>query len=205
MNLYGFNAKRYGRWEGFLVDFDEKHYQSPFVQLLFEHADISTCVQVTYLPVWAVDVFYTWRKWCCLRATFLYVLPTFYRRQIVPDYAKEYAVSVEKLREKFDPFLLAPWLWDCPEFVPAVVSNFLNGHVTTPVGAVLHHAARIANFVRRPQAAPILLSTDFPLPGRPIAVEDGNHRFAAAIVRGDKSIKAIVVGDPSKIAPLLEG
>lgn len=205
MNLYAFNAKRYGRWEGFLVDFDKSRYRSQIDQLYAEHADITSLVQLPFMPVWARDVFYVWRKWCCLRATFLYSLPPFYTRQRSVVYKTEYTVSVERLKKEFNPFNLAPWLWDCPVFDPIVVKNFLNGYVTTPDSSVLGHASRIANFVRRPQSAPILLSTDFPLPGSNLAVEDGNHRFAAAIVRGDQSIKAIVVGDPTILAPLLEG
>lgn len=73
----------------------------------------------------------------------------------------------------------------------------MSGRVFTPED----HAARIAYLVVHPSEEPI--EVDFGIPALNCYVDwpitDGNHRLAAAIIRGDKSILADVAGDWEEI------
>lgn len=58
------------------------------------------------------------------------------------------------------------------------------------------HAAKIAYFVKHPIERPISLDVGIPSMGCFVdhMVDDGNHRLAGALLRGDKTIRAVVCG-----------
>lgn len=61
------------------------------------------------------------------------------------------------------------------------------------------HIKKIAFFVVNDSNKPIDIDVGVPSMGGHVSymVDDGNHRFAGAIIRGDKEIKAKVMGDES--------
>lgn len=65
----------------------------------------------------------------------------------------------------------------------------------TPEDARRRHIQKVAYFVRHPATDPISLDVT---EGIGHIVEDGNHRLAGALLRGDKTILAKVAGDPRR-------
>jgi len=70
----------------------------------------------------------------------------------------------------------------------------------TPEEARQRHVQKIAYFVKHPATDPITIDVGIPeLGGTPgYLVEDGNHRLAGALLRGDKRINAFVMGSPEE-------
>jgi hypothetical protein len=111
--------------------------------------------------------------------------------------------SVAKLREVQDPFTSNIWgkgLLTEDEVVQAVAEGRLNG---TPFSTDLldewthlMHVERVAYLVVNPSDKPIEVDVGIPHLGCHVdwPVQDGNHRLAAAICRGDKKIRVEASG-----------
>jgi hypothetical protein len=124
-------------------------------------------------------------------------------------------IGVLRLRALCDPFESSPWL-TLGEVTPALVTQALEegGLIDRPFETDLEsqvmltpsdHARRIAYFVRHGWNDPILV--ELGVPGLTDAghwpIEDGNHRFAAAIYRNDLHIAAEVSGEVRRIRKAL--
>ena len=68
-----------------------------------------------------------------------------------------------------------------------------------------YHVERVAFLVLHPPSDPILIDVGVPELGCHVdwIVEDGNHRHAAAIARGDDEISASIIGSVTNIRDLL--
>lgn len=130
-------------------------------------------------------------------------------------------LSVAKLRERGDPFKGCFWLGlDQPLTIEEVDAAIESGNLVPPTNpddswaAGIHpdldcdregHAGRIAWFVVHGWNDPLAVDVGVPSLGCCPAwlVGDGNHRFSAAIYRGDHTVRAIVDGDVKIIEQLL--
>jgi len=114
-------------------------------------------------------------------------------------------VSVKRLRELCDPFDTPPWEGAASLTVDGVHQAMQDGFVLAQAYSngnrvstwtVEEHIARIAYLAKHGWEDPIEVDVGIPHMGCYIdwPVTDGNHRLAAAIVRGDKHILACVAG-----------
>jgi hypothetical protein len=164
--------------------------------------------------------FGTW-TWDQFRTTFEakhgVVIPEDFRNA-EPVYEGEWGpiltVSIEKLRQHHDPIERPPSTWqfilDGPEERAAHVESFKRTilgclkdkqFIKEPFRAVLslatknwdmeQHASRIAYLMDRDWKYPIEIDFD----GLSPLVCEGNHRLAAAIMRGDVTIEAVFIGE----------
>jgi len=118
-------------------------------------------------------------------------------------------VPVAALQAACDPYRSSPW--------PVTVSKALvraqlarrafqsQPVPLSPAVTAEEHAARIAYFVVHGWPDPIGIDVGVPELGCTVAwpIQDGNHRFAAAIYRGDESILAEVDGSVGYAEELL--
>lgn len=110
-------------------------------------------------------------------------------------------LSVQKLRLRYDPFAHSLWVPE-PLTIEAVQAAISDGRLrASPWGGDaedwtwLMHVERVAYLVMHPDPTPIWVDLNLFCP-----VVDGNHRLAAAIVRGDAGILAEVHSGLDKIA-----
>jgi hypothetical protein len=124
----------------------------------------------------------------------------------------EVVLSVSKLRDVYDPFKLTEWLWGCAPFTQRLVHKELewNAGVFASVprhsrhdAGVFYHVSRIAWLVNNYPKDSIAIAT-LPIRTAPFLVENGNHRLAAAIVRKESTIKALISGDVGVMQPYME-
>ncbi|MEO9652402.1 MAG: hypothetical protein ABJ360_10260 [Roseobacter sp.] len=117
-----------------------------------------------------------------------------------------FLIPLDELKPHVDP--LAGTLWQCdPIQKKAVLDAVQNGEFDTRywddekddlVGRIGHsfHARRIANFVAN--GPPVdeysiqLFLGEASAVGVGVTVNNGNHRIAAAILRGDKTVRALL-------------
>lgn len=125
---------------------------------------------------------------------------------------KEY-VDVIKFQKRCDPIRDNCWGLDCPitqkDVETAVNTNILLEPKVTLINRDIRkidHIARIAWFVVNGWNDPIDIDVGVPslgcYPKWPL--EDGNHRLAAAIIRGDRVIPAYMSGSVNEIQKFLE-
>lgn len=121
------------------------------------------------------------------------------------DLHSDCLVSVERLRALCDPFANPPWAGVTGMTVEAILQAMGKGLVKSrPYSArtsagkwkVQSHIARIAYLALHGWDDPIDIDVGVPSLNCWIdwPVIDGNHRLAAAIVRGDEFIRADLVG-----------
>lgn len=119
-------------------------------------------------------------------------------------------LSVAKLKELADPTATSPWTIQSNKALRKKVMLCLEDecYSTEPVGEKANaytHASRIAYFVKHGFGDPIEVDFGIPSmcfrPGWPI--DDGNHRYYAAILRGDDYIMAKVSGEADYIEEFL--
>ena len=132
---------------------------------------------------------------------------------------KRYRVPIVELQKHVDP--LSGWLWNCDpitagEIKAAVASRELESEpwdqakdrLQGPDGRDFH-VRRIAHFVADglpTDEHTVQLNLDKQPDNREIGVVNGNHRIAAAIVRGDTMIDATVYYfDAADLSRLLPG
>lgn len=79
----------------------------------------------------------------------------------------------------------------------ALESIFKHGKILDPIESKQNHIKKIAYFVKNGFDNPISLDVGVPSMGCNVdyMIEDGNHRFAAAIIREDKFIKCHIMGE----------
>lgn len=111
-------------------------------------------------------------------------------------------VMVTKLQEKCDPIVNNCWDLDPPITKSEIENDVYHGALSSPD---IHpkptirseHISLIAWFVVHGWIDPIQIDVGVPslgcYPKWPL--EDGNHRFAAAIIRGDTTIDAHMSGE----------
>lgn len=123
-------------------------------------------------------------------------------------------ISVKKLYNQCNPF--AAWMEIDLEIKKEEVFECLNqgleeiaitplaldayfdtGKSLDPIEARQKHIKKIAYFVKHGFDKPISIDVGVPSMGcyTDHLIEDGNHRFAAAIIRGDKTVKATIIGE----------
>jgi hypothetical protein len=112
------------------------------------------------------------------------------------------AIPVEKVMQHWNPF--ESDVWGCGQVTRDMVTkNLTIGYGEPPplceykLEHRRYHAARIAWFVENGWPDAISIDVGDPINGsdRDWLVDDGNHRLAAAIYRGDRLIQAEVSGD----------
>ena len=122
-------------------------------------------------------------------------------------------VPLEVLAD-WSPFLSHTWIGlDTPVTVEEVQAAVREGRLQKPISVDYYskppdrryHIERIAYLVVHGWDDPISLDVGVPSFNCYVAwiVDDGNHRHAAAIVRGDTHIKAFVGGEESYAVELL--
>jgi hypothetical protein len=109
-------------------------------------------------------------------------------------------ISVESIQRYCDPFTNTVWGLRRPvtrdDIAKAInKGNFVTNHKYA--NSFSNHVKRIAYFVVHGWNDAINLDVGVPALGCVMSwmIVDGNHRFAAAIFRGDKNIMATVDGD----------
>ena len=118
-------------------------------------------------------------------------------------------VPVAALEALFNPFRTTPWsrritpkmVSDCLE-ADTLYAEPLDGNPDVPARL---HAARIAYLVRYGWKDAVQIDVGVPSLGCHVRwpVQDGNHRVAAAIYRGDEEILAVVDGSVAYAMELL--
>lgn len=117
-------------------------------------------------------------------------------------------LSVDLLREQWDPFWGCVWVDILTPITREELSSYIEtGRLSRPGRASRTrrtHLARIAWFVLHGWRDPITVHVGIPSLGyHPRwGITDGNHRFAAAIYRGDPAILAMVDGEIREIKRL---
>lgn len=115
-------------------------------------------------------------------------------------------ISIAKLRELADPIASPPWGGQSAGLTETMVRDAIkfedtvDGPVNDRWGTNPEtHAGRIAHLAREGWSDEITLELgdDIPWP-----VTDGNHRYYAAIIRGDETILTKAVGDWEKLCTL---
>lgn len=204
--LFAFNARtchamHVGRRCGVIVMFKAGVYRTPLHQARAEHPDKHKFRWVPFLPVWVPEIFPVWERWQCLHTEGQFNLGVFDIPEQRIDWKNKVLVSVAKVAAVYNPFQLAWWLWGCAPFGPAEVLK-----AKPHTGQHAHHGTtqefevgRIKYLVEHVADDPIIICTDYHLFGTEIMIEEGNHRFAAAIVRRDRYISAVWVGDFTKV------
>ena len=202
--IYAYNATDIatGARVGVLLDATDLLDAAVFRQteLRWRYPNRRDFVEVGFLPVWVKDVYPIWYRWQCLHSVGRYDLAPF---EVVQadrlGRGTRVTLSVPLLRAAYDPYEHTMWLWGCERFDPW---NVLMGYFRRGLGQHSHHgtkwefeAARVRYLLEVGWNDPIEVCTDFVIAGCEIIVEEGNHRFAAAIARGDKTIEAIAIGD----------
>lgn len=123
-------------------------------------------------------------------------------------------ISVEKLKQFCNPFETPCWETKTPvlynEVKRAVTSNCTllsqySSSVEPPKWSKKKHIERIAHLVINPDYTPIEIDVGVPSLGycSEWFIVDGNHRFAAAIFRGDLTILATCSGQVDLIENLI--
>jgi len=115
-----------------------------------------------------------------------------------------YDVPVDALAEIYNPFEVAPWMGVAkidPDDVDEAINNhdFAKQHsdssdLANPDKA--YHAKRIAYLVKHLDPEPIVIVPNI---RGSYELEDGFHRLAAAIYRGDKTIKVAFGGSKRQL------
>lgn len=103
-------------------------------------------------------------------------------------------LSVEILARHFSPF--EHEVWGEAVSQADVLAALAQGRLVDQPGGT-DHAGRIAYLVENPTNEPLVIDVGVPSLGCVVAwpIQDGNHRLAAAIVRGDATIEAEVGGE----------
>lgn len=211
--LYGFNALTLDdRPIGLLLDVGAVLDETELLtRIALEHADKVLFRLVPFLPVWAHEVYPVWQSWQCLKGTGPFELPPFHAPIAEPVAGTVFNVSVAALARDYNPFLLCRWLWGCHSFAPALVLGYCRGRSFEAVPrhsrhgmGFEYHVARIAYLVTYPTNDTIHM-TSYGTVGSLVSIENGNHRFAAAIIRQDKIIRATFAGNIALLEPYLEG
>jgi hypothetical protein len=123
-------------------------------------------------------------------------------------------ISVEKLKQFCNPFETSCWETKTPvsynDVKRAVSGNFTLSSQYSPSikptkWSKRKHIERIAHLVINPDHTPIEIDVGIPSLGycSEWFIEDGNHRFAAAIFRGDLTILATCSGQVDLIESLI--
>lgn len=191
---------------GLIVEASEKPTLSELQTLFPDKYDFR---EVGYHPVWVPELFPVWSKWKCLHkegALDLAPFPVHPRKR----HWQKIRVSVPYLFADYNPLRLAPYIWGCDSFtldksVPAEVTKILatmqlgDVHVRYGSNAWHWHAARILYLANNPTPDPIMLCTDYPLVGQRVTIEEGHHRFMAAVWLEKPYIDVLPIGDVSCI------
>lgn len=120
------------------------------------------------------------------------------------DYGRVMRVSVARLRENWDPLYSHPSTWHIPEVSTkdlrhAIRHAFANGQYVEqpfrpvpglPLWDIKKHAGRIAYLMRTKWKYPLELD----MQRGSILCCEGNHRLAAAIMRGDRLVRVVFTG-----------
>jgi hypothetical protein len=207
MRLYAFNAvdASSGALTGVLVNYNEKKYPSVLSQVMSEHPTKFGFRHVPFLPVWVKDLYPVWQQWQCLHTEGRFNLGAFELPLQRISYRRVYHLRADTLRQTYDPFKLTRWLWGCDTFTPedvisSQVERAARGQHTRHGNLTWEQQAlRVKDFALTPAYDPIIVCTDYHLSGKEIMIEEGNHRFAGAIVRNDLCVRAYCVGDMSII------
>jgi hypothetical protein len=131
-------------------------------------------------------------------------------------------VSVATLQKYCDPFVEYVWDWDTKPMSRLAVKRCVNANRVTsepyepplvwrmnkPFRSRDWHNRRVAYLVLYPVPSPIVIDLQTyeyaKMAGLPAwMVQDGNHRLAAAIYRGDKYIEAEILGRVADARKLL--
>jgi hypothetical protein len=120
-------------------------------------------------------------------------------------------VQVDRLLEVCDPSKVTAWGWVITpeEVVLAVKEDRLRSNPWNPTKPMMkerqYHIERVAYFVVHGWSDPIDIDVGVPSLGLNIGwvIQDGNHRFYAAVVQGYQSILATISGDLNYAQDLL--
>lgn len=129
-------------------------------------------------------------------------------RAVVMEDSMAQLLDVLKFRERCDPIRDNCWGLDCPITQNDVITAVLASRLIPPGSdrdSRSDHVARIAWFVIHGWNDPIHIDVGVPslgcYPSWPL--EDGNHRFAAAVIRGDLAALANMSGAVGEIQDFL--
>ena len=123
-----------------------------------------------------------------------------------PDFSKPILLSVKHLQLYCDPFRAVCWPGLDKPITKIEVGSAMVGRMSKADKARYDHAVRIAYFVNNYDSSDyICVDVGAPVIGFHPSwlITDGNHRFAAALYRGDDSILAECSGQHSVLEKLL--
>lgn len=175
-----------------LVDWDMAKYPSAVDQARAENYDKQHFRVLDYCPVWANDAYKVHRKWLELKAHIPFEI-------LFPFVIGEFTLTrlkVARIRRDHDPFKAFAFQWGDVDIASVLECKAID-MIARPCPAIpgyrQYHCGRIAWMVTHPSmcADPIDVYIS---QTRRLFVENGNHRFAAAIVRGDDEIAVRLYG-----------
>lgn len=207
--LYCFNATVLGshRRVGVVINYDQNLFSTPSVQAVLEHPDKFSFSLLSFVPVWIKDIYESWFRWQCMHGEQCCELALF--KESLSFYNRVFTLDVKALITAYDPFRLQRWIWGCGQVTRLGIKHAI---IDKRFAKVIAHGAngvdsdyhneRIAYLVENKDVMPIHIYGTAVL-NSPFIVENGNHRLAAAMIRGDKTINATMSGNVSLLRPYL--
>ncbi len=190
--IYAFSAYNLdGHRVMVLVDWKEvTEYPSAATQAAVENCDKHHFNQLNYCPVWAYDAYKVHRKWLELKAH----IPFEIMFPFVVGESTVTKLKVARIVKDHDPFKAYSFQWGVvPKFV--VRNSKLRESIPRHVGPgdSDYHIGRIAWMMHNPKSCSDPIDV-YVSATRRLFVENGNHRLAAAWLRGDDEIAVRLYG-----------
>lgn len=182
-------TSRMRRMVGVLSDTDDQAI------IKLRYPDCTYCAVLSYCPVWVGAAIPIWTLWSHMKEAPMYYAPFRVAGTMsTPD--TFVTLKVKEFARVFDPMRLAQYLWAVPAIrrVDVLVSACSAPKVlTAPDPSVpvswMYHVERIAAMVADTALhGPVHVVRRAPFPW---VLRDGNHRFAAALVRADAVIDGV--------------
>lgn len=179
-----------------LIDWNEEVgvYPSAIAQVQAENYDKCHFHELDYCPVWAKDAYKVHHDWMELKAHIPFEI-------MLPFVAGESTVTrlkVSRILRDHDPFKAFAFQWgevDVTSVLDCSAAEMVAKPclITAPAGWREYHIGRIAWMVTHPTKCDDPIDV-YVSATRRLFVENGNHRLAAAVVRGDDEIAVRLYG-----------